>query len=285
MLRVAAPFLAWRALVLASPAWYPKLSSDARTRLLAFAETALSAEAFAPESVEDVPMTGTLVWITGLPSAGKSIFARAAHAELVVRGVASCILDGDEVRSALIPKPGYDAESRDHFYETLGNLAVLLTEQSLVVLVAATAHRRVYRDAARARCQRFLEVWIDTPLEEGAAPRYEGPVRGISRWGTTCGPGRGSVEPPSLPTWSPTAGPIQTRSRGSLRCYRVTDGGLPIEVTGPARQKWATTAVTTRHTAIAAAPGGVGSERPSTERIAGLAIQAIGSRRPKAVAE
>lgn len=52
VLRVAAPFLAWRALVLASPTWYPKLSADARTRLLAFAETALSAEAFAPESVE-----------------------------------------------------------------------------------------------------------------------------------------------------------------------------------------------------------------------------------------
>jgi aminoglycoside phosphotransferase (APT) family kinase protein len=52
VLRVAAPFLAWRALVLASPLWYPKLSADARTRLLAFAESALSTEAFAPESVE-----------------------------------------------------------------------------------------------------------------------------------------------------------------------------------------------------------------------------------------
>jgi hypothetical protein len=52
VLGVAAPFLAWRALVLASPVWYPKLSGEARARLLAFAETALSAEAFAPESVE-----------------------------------------------------------------------------------------------------------------------------------------------------------------------------------------------------------------------------------------
>jgi hypothetical protein len=52
VLRVVAPFLAWRALVLASPIWYPKLSPDARTRLLAFAETALSEEVFAPDSVE-----------------------------------------------------------------------------------------------------------------------------------------------------------------------------------------------------------------------------------------
>jgi hypothetical protein len=52
LLRVAPPFLAWRALVLASPVWYPKLSGEARARLLAFAETALSAESFAPLSVE-----------------------------------------------------------------------------------------------------------------------------------------------------------------------------------------------------------------------------------------
>ena len=71
-------------------------------------------------------MTGTLVWITGLPSAGKSRFARAVQAELGSRGVASCLLDGDDVRHALVPNPGYDAESRDRFYATLGNLAVLL---------------------------------------------------------------------------------------------------------------------------------------------------------------
>jgi adenylylsulfate kinase len=111
-------------------------------------------------------MTGTLVWITGLPSAGKSVFARAVQAELHTRGVASCLLDGDEVRHALVPSPGYDPEARDQFYATLGNLAVLLAGQPLVVLVAATAHRRAYRDAARARVERFLEIWIDTPIDE-----------------------------------------------------------------------------------------------------------------------
>jgi hypothetical protein len=44
-----APFFAWRALVLASPAWYPHLAADDRERILAFAERALAAERFDPE--------------------------------------------------------------------------------------------------------------------------------------------------------------------------------------------------------------------------------------------
>jgi hypothetical protein len=51
---VAAPFLAWRALVLASPCWYPKLEPDSRSRLLDFVELALVAERFSPELVESL---------------------------------------------------------------------------------------------------------------------------------------------------------------------------------------------------------------------------------------
>jgi adenylylsulfate kinase len=98
-------------------------------------------------------MTGTLVWITGLPSAGKSRFARAAQSELDSRRIASCLLDGDEVRTAMVPNPGYDPESRDRFYATLGNLY-----------------------AARG----------------GEAPRFERPVSGISCGRTPGDPGRGS---------------------------------------------------------------------------------------------
>jgi adenylylsulfate kinase len=124
-------------------------------------------------------MTGTLAWITGLPSAGKSRFARAVQAELDGRAVASCLLDGDEVRNAMVPNPGYDSESRDRFYATLGNLAAILAAQPLVVLVAATAHRRAYRDAARTRVERFLEIWVDTPLDEVRRRDTKGLYRGF----------------------------------------------------------------------------------------------------------
>jgi len=145
-------------------------------------------------------MSGSLVWITGLPSAGKSVFGRAAQAELYTRGVASCLLDGDEVRNALVPKHGYDAESREQFYATLGNLAVMLVQQSLVVLVAATAHRRVYRDAARARVECFLEVWIDTPLDEVRRRDTKGLYAGFSEGSQRAVPGEDlAYEPPLAP--------------------------------------------------------------------------------------
>lgn len=50
VLSVAAPFLAWRALVLASPVWYPSVTPDARDAILRFAEAALDAPSFDPES-------------------------------------------------------------------------------------------------------------------------------------------------------------------------------------------------------------------------------------------
>jgi aminoglycoside phosphotransferase (APT) family kinase protein len=54
LLDVAAPYLTWRALVLANPNWYPALTEDERDRLLAFAEAALDADRFSPSSAHAV---------------------------------------------------------------------------------------------------------------------------------------------------------------------------------------------------------------------------------------
>ena len=53
LLEVMAPWLAWRALVLASPCWYPKLSAQSRERLLGLAERALAAPRFDPRWAEE----------------------------------------------------------------------------------------------------------------------------------------------------------------------------------------------------------------------------------------
>ncbi len=114
-------------------------------------------------------MRGAVAWITGLPSAGKSTFARALRERLARRGVAAVLLDGDAVRGALVPAPGYDPAGRAAFYETLGNLALELAAQELVAIVAATGHRRAFRDRVRARAGRFVEVFVDVPAEVCAA--------------------------------------------------------------------------------------------------------------------
>jgi adenylylsulfate kinase len=111
-------------------------------------------------------MSGLVAWITGRPSAGKSTFGQACLAALRERAVPCCLLDGDAVRDCLVPRHGYTTEARAAFYQTLANLAALLARQELVVLVPATAQRRAFREAARSLAPAFLEVWIDTPLDE-----------------------------------------------------------------------------------------------------------------------
>jgi adenylylsulfate kinase len=111
-------------------------------------------------------MTGVVAWFTGLPSSGKSTLAAAVANALRARGVHGVTLDSDELRASLVPPPGYDDDSRAAFYATLANLAALLARQGHAVLVPATAHRRQFRDDARQRAPQFLEIFVDTPLEE-----------------------------------------------------------------------------------------------------------------------
>lgn len=138
---------------------------------------------------------GWVVWFTGLPSSGKSTLAARVRQRLAEHAPVA-LLDGDAVRAALVPPPGYDATARADFYATLSHLAALLAAEGLVVLVAATAHRRAFRDDARAEAPRFLEVYVATPLEE--CRRRD--TKGLYAASPTHLPGAGEqYEPPILP--------------------------------------------------------------------------------------
>lgn len=119
-------------------------------------------------------MSGVVVWFTGLPRAGKSMLADAVRARLVAAGRRPVVLDSDVVRAALVPTPGYDAEARDAFYATLAQLAAMLAHQGHVVLVPATAHKRAYRDAARALAPAFVEVHVAASLADCKAHDHAG---------------------------------------------------------------------------------------------------------------
>ena len=109
---------------------------------------------------------GWTIWLTGLPGAGKTTLARAVQERLWRSGIMAVVLDSDAVRPVLAPEAGYGAAARDRFYGQLVALARLLNQEGANVLVAATAHRRVYRDAARmALAPRFVEVWVRCALK------------------------------------------------------------------------------------------------------------------------
>lgn len=110
-------------------------------------------------------MSGAVVWLTGPPSSGKSTLAERVRQALSALERAHCVLDGDAVRAALVPRPGYGPAERADFYETLARLAGLLASQGLVVLVPATAHRRAFRDRARELAPGFVEVLLESRPE------------------------------------------------------------------------------------------------------------------------
>jgi adenylylsulfate kinase len=104
---------------------------------------------------------GFAIWLTGLPSSGKSTLANALSCLLAGRGIATQVLDSDELRARLTPNPTYSSEERAWFYDIVTFLAELLTRNQVNVLIAATASQRAYRRAARQRIARFAEVYVD----------------------------------------------------------------------------------------------------------------------------
>jgi len=152
-------------------------------------------------------MSGAVVWITGLPSSGKSTLATRIASRLRGADVPVAVLDGDQVRAALDPRPGYDPEARSRFYGTLARLAALLAKQGLVAVVAATAHRRAFRERARALAPRFVEVYVDVPVELCAARDTKGLYAAARRGSVTELPGVGSgFDRPAAPDVVATGG-------------------------------------------------------------------------------
>jgi adenylylsulfate kinase len=149
-----------------------------------------------PEGVQP----GFAIWLTGLPASGKSTLARTLAQRLQERGIAVQILDSDELRLRLTPKPTYASEERDWFYDTITFLAEVLTANGVNVLIAATACRRAYRQAARERIGRFAEVYLACPPEVCRARDSKGIWKRADRGEIANLPGAGTpYEAPDAP--------------------------------------------------------------------------------------
>ncbi|MFB9321200.1 adenylyl-sulfate kinase [Cryptosporangium minutisporangium] len=113
--------------------------------------------------------TGGTVWLTGLPSAGKTTVATAVAERLRGTGRRVEVLDGDAVREHLSAGLGFSRADRDTNVARIGFVAELLARNGVLVLAAVISPYAAARDAVRARHVAsgtpFLEVHVATPVE------------------------------------------------------------------------------------------------------------------------
>jgi adenylylsulfate kinase len=106
-----------------------------------------------------------VIWFTGLPGAGKSTVADWVAERLRARGLPVERLDGDAVRQ-IFPATGFTREERDSHIRRVGYLASRLERNGISVVASFVSPYAEARDFARRQCASFLEVWVNTPLEE-----------------------------------------------------------------------------------------------------------------------
>ena len=110
---------------------------------------------------------GVCVWFTGLSGSGKSTTAELLVALLLEHGRASTLLDGDVVRTHLSKGLGFSKEDRDTNILRIGFVASEIVRHGGVAICAAVSPYRATRDSVRDMVgpERFVEVFVDTPLE------------------------------------------------------------------------------------------------------------------------
>ncbi len=108
-----------------------------------------------------------ILWLTGLSGAGKTTIGSALVKRLLLLGLTSVLVDGDELRQHLCQDLGFSAADRHENVRRGAAVAVLLARQGIIPVVAMISPYAEDRLTARRSAFpcRFIEVYIDTPLE------------------------------------------------------------------------------------------------------------------------
>lgn len=109
-----------------------------------------------------------VLWFTGLSASGKSTIANRLEQRLHGLGKHTYLLDGDNVRHGLNSDLGFSDADRSENIRRVGEVAGLMADAGLIVLVSFISPFRSERERVRARMAEgeFIEIFVDTPIEE-----------------------------------------------------------------------------------------------------------------------
>jgi adenylylsulfate kinase len=105
-----------------------------------------------------------VIWLTGLPSSGKTTIAQGVVEYLSKNNIRVEHLDGDIVRE-IFPQTGFNKEERDRHIRRVGYLAAMLEKHDVTVVASFISPYREAREFVRSLCRNFIEIHVSTPLE------------------------------------------------------------------------------------------------------------------------
>ena len=107
-----------------------------------------------------------LIWITGYSASGKTTVGRIVERRLKERGLTTIFLDGDDLRSILGAKWGYDRDASVELAHVNFRLCSHLAAQGMVVVISAVAMYDEVRTWLKVNVPRSIEVYLDVPEDE-----------------------------------------------------------------------------------------------------------------------
>jgi adenylyl-sulfate kinase len=118
------------------------------------------------QNIADFKKTAVVVWLTGLSASGKSTIADALNRLLQSTGRPSCVLDGDSLRTGLCRDLGFTVADRSENIRRVAEVAALMVNAGLMVIVALISPTSASRHHARSIIGNdlFVEVFVDAPL-------------------------------------------------------------------------------------------------------------------------
>ncbi len=108
---------------------------------------------------------GFCIWLTGLPSAGKTTIGKVLAPKIRSRGWNVELLDGDEIRMGLSSDLGFDRKAREMHAARVTYVAKVLARNGVIPIVTLISPYRTSRARARQEIGRFVEVFVSTPLD------------------------------------------------------------------------------------------------------------------------